>query len=58
MDEQDEVNYCELVAQRVEQQTGYPDAEDLCFQLLEQAVIPETATVEEGARKVIEHLGA
>lgn len=54
--EEDEVDFCDLVAEKVEQWTGYPDGADLCFTLLEKGEIPETASVESAARIVAQHL--
>lgn len=57
LDEQDEVDFCQLVGDLVQQKYGYPDGADLCFNLLESAVIAETATIEHAARTVAQHIG-
>lgn len=58
LDEEEEVDFCQQVADHVEQLTGYPDSADLCFSLLEQGVIAETATVASAAALVIQHLSS
>jgi hypothetical protein len=54
--ETEEVNFCTLVGQRVEEQYSVIDGSDLCFNLLEMKVISETATVDEAARIVAMHI--
>lgn len=56
MDEEMEVNFCQLVGDRVEEQYGLEDGADLCFNLLEARVIAEDASVDEAARIVAMHL--
>ena len=56
MDEELEVNFCEIVADRVLIMYGLEDGADLCFNLLESGVIAEDATVEQAARIVAQHL--
>lgn len=56
MDEQQEVDFCQLVAARVEEQFQVAGSADLCFSLLEARVIPEEAGVDEAARIVALHL--
>lgn len=56
MDEEDEVNFCQLVADEVERDYGFVDGGDLCFNLLEAGVIPEDATVSQAARIVAQHM--
>lgn len=56
MDEELEVNFCEIVADRVLIMYGLEDGADLCFNLLESGVIAEDATVEQASRIVAQHL--
>ena len=56
MDEEMEVNFCQLVGARVAEQYDVEDGSDLCFNLLESGVISETATVDDAARIVALHL--
>lgn len=56
MDEEDEVNFCELVAAEVKRQYGYDGTADLCFNLLESGVIDQDATVNQAARIVAQHM--
>ena len=56
MDEELEVNFCEIVADRVLIMYGLEDGADLCFNLLESGVIDEDATPEQAARIVAQHL--
>ena len=53
---QDEIAFCELVGQRVEEQYDFEDGADLCFNLMETQVIPKTASVDEAARIVAMHI--
>lgn len=55
--EHEEVNFCELVEVRVEEQYGIPDTADLCFNLVEMRVIPEECdNLDEAARIVAMHI--
>jgi hypothetical protein len=56
MDEEQEVNFVELVSDRVEVMYGLEDGGDLCFNLLESGVIPEDATIDQAARIVAMHM--
>jgi hypothetical protein len=51
-----EVNFCSLVAARVEEQFGLQDGADLCFNLQEARVIAEDASIDEAARIVAMHM--
>lgn len=44
------------VEARVEEQYDVTDGGDLCYNLMDQGTIPETATVDEAARIVAMHL--
>ncbi len=55
-DEEAEVNFCQLVGERVRLDFDLTDGSDLCFNLLESRVIPEDASVEEAARIVAMHM--
>lgn len=46
-----------MVDRRVEEQYGFEDGGDLCYNLLDSGTIPETATVDEAARIVAMHIG-
>lgn len=54
--EEQEVDFCELVGDRVEQDYGYKDGADLCFNLLEMGVINEDASIGEAAQIVAQHI--
>ncbi len=55
--EYEEINFCELVEQRVLEQHGIPDTADLCFELVESRVIPEECdNLDEAARIVAMHV--
>jgi hypothetical protein len=56
MNEADEVNFCDLVEKRVEEQYDLTDGGDLCFNLLESGVIAPDASVDEAARIVAMHM--
>ena len=56
MDEETEVNFCELVAKWAFKYYGVEDGADLCFNLVESGVIPEDATVSEAAGIVAQHI--
>lgn len=56
MDEQFEVNFCEIVGDMASIMYGVDDGADLCFNLLESGVISEDATAEQAARIVAQHM--
>lgn len=56
LSEEQEVDFCDLVDKRVEEQYDLEDGGSLCFNLLESGVIPENASVDEAARIVAMHL--
>lgn len=56
MEEEYEVNFCEMVEMMVEKQYGLLDGGSLCFNLIESGVIPEGATIDEAARIVAMHM--
>jgi len=56
MDEEMEVNFCQLVGARVAEQYDVEDGADLCFNLLELGTISEDASVDEAARIVAMHI--
>lgn len=56
MNEEMEVNFCQLVGARVTEQYDLDDGADLCFNLLERGTISEDASVDEAARIVAMHL--
>lgn len=57
MDEETEVDFCQIVADKVKTEYGFEDGQDLCFNLLESGVIDEDATIDEAARIVAQHIG-
>lgn len=54
--EEQEVDFCDLVNARVKEQYGLDDGGDLCFNLQESGVIAEDASVDEAARIVAMHI--
>ena len=56
MNEEDDVDFCRLVGDRVYEQYDLDDGSDLCFNLLETGRIPENASIDEAARIVAMHL--
>lgn len=54
LDEEQEVNFCALVAERC----GHSLAADLCFRLIESGEIPPTASIEQATKTVTERLVA
>ena len=54
--EQQEVDFCDLVEARVEEQYNLQDGGDLCFNLLESGVISEEHGIDEAARIVAMHM--
>ena len=56
LNEEQEVDFCELVGVVVEQQYGYQDGADLCFNLLEMGTISEDASIEDAAQIVAQHM--
>lgn len=56
LNEEQEVDFCDLVDKRVEEQYDLEDGGSLCFNLLESGVISENASIDEAARIVAMHL--
>ena len=56
LNEEQEVDFCDLVGDRVEQEYGYEDGADLCFNLLEMGVISEDSSIGEAAQIVAQHI--